>query len=233
MKKVLMICLTVGIILSMSITAFATTGGFISSPSGNKAPVLVEGTNESDGCEAELVITAYGDRDELSVEAREKIEEAYSIIAGTENITTLNEAVEDVAKKMGVSTSALAVSDMFDISITDCAEHDTHGHFDITLESETLKNFVCLLHYHEGSWHIIDNAEVTEGNEHLVFSEDDFSPFAIVVYSDISDDGDNVQNDIGWIIAAAIAVLLAIGIILWFIITKSGKDKKEEKKEEI
>lgn len=70
MKKIIMICLAIAMVASMGISVFATTGGFVSSPSGKPAPELVDGKNESEECVAKIVITAYSDRDKLSEDAR-------------------------------------------------------------------------------------------------------------------------------------------------------------------
>ena len=76
MKKVLMFCLVMVLAFSMSLTVAAVDGGFISSPSNEKAPVLVNYKNESEDCTAELVLCSYADRANLSDEARAAIEEA-------------------------------------------------------------------------------------------------------------------------------------------------------------
>ena len=180
MKKLFVLCLSLVLVAAMSTTMLAT-GAFVSSPSGNPAPELVAGTNSSEDCESELVITAYGDRADLSEEARQAMEAVYATIVGTEDLGTLNSGLAALAQSKGTTTANLAVSDLFDISATDCGDHEGHGHFDITLKAESLANFVCLLHYHDGAWHIVEGATVTNNGEHLEFDEDEFSPFAIVV----------------------------------------------------
>ncbi len=181
MKKLITICLAIAIVASLSLSVFATTGGFTSSPSGKPAPELVTGKNESDECVAELIVTAYVDRNELSEEARKEIEEAYADIAGTRDLATLADAIKQVATTKGVETTDLAVSDLFDISGTECDGHGNHGSFNITLKADTLANFVCLLHYGSNGWVVVENAHVGEDGKTLVFTEDEFSPFAIVV----------------------------------------------------
>lgn len=224
MKKIIMICLAIAMVASMGISVFATTGGFVSSPSGKPAPELVDGKNESEECVAKIVITAYSDRDKLSEDARKKIEEAYSDIIGTQDLSSLNGAIDDIAKKLGLNSSDLAVSDLFDISATNCDGHGDHGHFDITLKSDTLKNFICLLHYYDGEWHIVENAEVTHNGEHLEFDEDQLSPFAIVVSTGKAPvepaDTENSPMVVA-IIAAAVAVIV-------FVILLAFKRKKKE-----
>lgn len=237
MKKVLVLFLVAVMVASASISAFATDlGGFISSPSLKPAPELVSAENEDEACDAKLVITAYADRDTLSEKARKSIEEAYTIIRGTKDLSTLNEIVAKIAKQLGVEVTDLAVSELFDIDANGCTgEHDDHGHFDITLKAETLENFVCLLHYYNGEWRVIENALVTQNGEHLEFEEKEFSPFAIVVYTgdediDVPVSGDDTK--VGVIVAAAVAgvaVLSAIVFFILFLIKKEKGEKKEDK----
>lgn len=219
MKKIVTVFLAMLMMLALSVSAFAETGGFVSSPSKNQAPELLEGKNESEDCVAQLIITAYGNRDQLSSEARQTLESAYAMILGAEDLSALNPRIAEITKELGVDVKSFAVSDLFDISPTECNGHVEHGHFDITLKPETLKNFVCLLHYYNGEWHIVDNAEVTHNGEHLEFDEDEFSPFAIVVSTeDISNVGDSGNNGAGLgtmisnesIIAIIIFVLIAV-----------------------
>ena len=181
MKKIVMICLALIVMASMSLSVCANQGGFVSSPSANSAPTLEFGKNESEDCVSELSIAAFSDRDQLSEEARKNIEEAYAMIMGTQDLSTLNAGIADLAKALQVDVASLAVSDLFDISASSCEGHEDHGHFDITLKAETLTNFVCLLHYYNGEWEIVEGAEVTNNGEHLEFDVDEFSPFAIVV----------------------------------------------------
>ena len=227
MKKLLVICLAFVLAACMSVSVFATAGGFVSSPSGNTAPELIGGKNESNGCKATLIITAYGDRDQLSADTRQKIEEAYSIIIDTEDLTSLSGDVGTIAEDLGVKTSSLAVSDLFDISSTYCDGHENHGHFDIILKPDALKNFVCLLHYYNGEWHVVEGAEVTHNGEHLEFDAKELSPFAIVVSTE-EIPVRPAPNNIGRIIAVSASALAAVLIVAGIIILLVFKSKKEE-----
>lgn len=220
MKKLIMICLAIAMVASMGISVFATTGGFVSSPSGKTAPTLVDGKNESEDCVAELIITAYGDRDTLSEEARQKLEKAYSDIVGTPDLSSLSSAIAEIAEDMDVEVSDLAVSDLFDISATNCDGHGDHGHFNITLKAETLEKFVCLLHFCDGEWHIVENAEVTHNGEHLEFDEDQLSPFAIVVSTDKAPAD---PSGSAWIVVVIAIALVAAGVAAYFIFNHKKK----------
>lgn len=220
MKKVLAICLTLIMLIGISVPAFAE-GGFVSSPSGNQAPELIKGENESEGCEATVVITAYGDKHELSDETRKKLEEAYGIILSTEDLSKLTEDVKAAAEEAGVDVADLAVSDLFDISSTDCSAHADHGHFDIAIKHEYLDNFVCLLHYYNGEWRVVKDAKVTQNGEHLEFTEDEFSPFAIVVDAGAESPETGILDNI-WIY---IIIMVVSGVALYIIWRKTRKQQ--------
>lgn len=211
MKKFVLICMALVLVASMSVSAFAANGGFVSSPSGKPAPELIKGENESEDCEAQIIITSYSDRNQLDEETRQQLEVAYTEIVGTDYLAALNEMIAQIAAEKGVDPATLAVSDLFDISATDCSTHAEHGHFDITLKADTLANFVCLLHFYNGEWHVVENAEVTNNGEHLEFDEDEFSPFAIVVGTpSVGGDADDDSN-LGLIIGLCCAGAAVIG----------------------
>jgi hypothetical protein len=225
MKKVIIVCMVLMMVVSMTVLVFATPGAFVSSPSKNPAPELIEANNASENCEAEIIITAYGNRDQLSAEQRQMLEEAYAKIVGTQDVSTLNAQLAPLAAELGINTSDLAVSDLFDISATDCDGHSEHGAFDITLKADTLNNFVCLLHYTDGAWVIVDGAEVTNEGKHLEFTEDEFSPFVIVVST--TDIVPVPEPNNTWAIVLAVLLLLIIlALVVWYLYMRS--QKKEE-----
>lgn len=217
MKKLLTIGLTLILAVAMCVSAFAATGGFVSSPSGKSAPELVKYSAENNDCKAKLVITSYSDRDTLPDDVREKLEKAYNTIIANTDITKLNSAIAELATKKNIPASDLAVSDLFDISYYNCEDHEDHGYFDITFKAETLNNFVGLLHFNGEKWELITNAKVEGNGEHLTFTVDDLSPFAIVVNtgadnSDTPQTGDNTNT----IICVIVMVVCAVAIIvLW------------------
>lgn len=177
MKKFLAIILTVVMLLTMSITAFAA-GAFISSPSNNNAPTLVSGKNEDEDCKASLGITSYADRDKLSDEETKEMEDAYDQISSTDDPTTLSDALKDKAKKDGVNGNHLGVSDLFHIDYNNCDDHGDHGAFNITLDADTLENFYGLMRFDGKDWHMVDGAKVENGN--LVFTSKELGTFAVV-----------------------------------------------------
>ena len=227
MKRILMTCLVIVLAVCLCVPAFAedTNGGFTASPSGNSAPTLVGANNGCENCEAQLIITAYGDRDQLSEEALKAIEEAYAAIVDAEKLTSLNKKLAEIAKEKGVSPESLVVSDLFDISYVATEGHAAHGHYEITLKTKTLENFVTLLHYYEGEWLIVEGATTSTaaGYDYLTFSESKFSPFAIVVSTEqVKVEADEEKEEekpevpAGVIVAICVPAALVLGGAGWF-----------------
>lgn len=181
MKKILSFVLTIVMVVTMAVAVQAADNAFIISPSLKPAPTLISFKNQVEGCLSEIIITAYANRHTLPDDDRELIEKAYDTLAKTNDIGTLNSGLKALADKYKVSTADFAVSDLFDLRMTECDSHEEHGAFDLVIAPESLKNFVCLLHYYNGKWNIVDSAEVTNNGEYLKFTSDEFSPFAIVV----------------------------------------------------
>ena len=182
MKKLFAIALVTLTILLMVVPVAAEPGSFVSSPSGKAAPELVEVTCASEDCTAMLSICAYSDRDTLDAAAQAQLEAAYASITGTTDLGTLNEGIKALAEQIQITSDKLAVSDLFDISYTNCDSHDEHGEFTITLNPSMLENYACLLRYNGSSWELVEFSEVSEDGEHLTFVTADLSPFAIVVH---------------------------------------------------
>lgn len=212
MKKVLVICCALLMVMSMGAVAFAAPGSFVSSPTGNQAPTVVEFDKPED-CTAELVITPYGERADLPETLQNVIEKAYAEIRGTDDLTTLNAALAKLAESLKIAGTDLAVSDLFDIHMTGCDYHEEHKDFDIVLSSDMLHNFVGLLHMKgDGQWELIDNAKVVNG-EHLVFSVEGFSPFAIVVEEEGA--AQTGENNRTWLYVAIMAASATAMLIVW------------------
>lgn len=225
MKKILSICLMMALVVIMSVNAFAAPNGFVSSPSGTAAPDLVGATNESEDCTAGIIITPYSERDKLPKDVREKMEKAYEDIIDAADLTELNEDLAELAKEKGVDPEDLAVSDLFDISYSDCEEHDDHGHFDIVLKDSSLKGFVGLLHKNGDNWELVKDAKVKKvnGEWHLTFTTDDFAPFAIVV--DTSASSSSPQTGDNSMINLYAAILAAVVFALIVLLIQSRKQK--------
>ncbi len=228
MKKLLAVLVAVVVLMSTAVTAFAEPelGAFVQSPSNNLAPVIEGFEVESDDCEAVLAVTPYAERDDLSAEVKEELEAAYAEIRGTEDLTTLSEALAEVAEEKKIESKALAVSDLFDLQYTKCtpAKHaeGQHGTFKIRLKAETLENFVGLLHYTDEGWELVETAEVIE-EDILGFSCEEFSPFAIVVSTELPAVVEPEAANYNWL-----WIVLAVVAVIAFIIILAKRRKKDE-----
>jgi len=222
MKKVLVLCLTVVMIATMCVSAFAN-GIFVKSPSANKAPVIEEVEKESDDCTADLVLTPFGDRDKLPEEKKEILEIIYDAIVNIDKIDDavndavntikkeLKEVIKEVAEEKKIEEKVIAVSDLFDVSHHGCKDHDEHKGFTVRLKAETLKNFISLLHYENGSWEVIKDVTVNKDGT-ITFTGDMTGSYAVLVDSSKlpSDTGDN-SNIALWVMllsASALAIVL-------------------------
>ena len=217
MKKIVVICLSLVMLFSLSMTAFAA-GMFVSSPSGNRVPTLVGYMNGSPDCSLEIKITAYADRDTLPDYDREQIENAYwQIVNAVEDGNDFYKAVEVVANDLEMSVSSISVSDLFDISAFGCTNHGEHLGTTITLQSETFENFVGMLRLKDGVWESIEILEYNKENNTITFYVEDFSPFAILVDNDgggmppKTNDGHNAYL---WVMLTAAAgfMLVVVGM---------------------
>lgn len=210
MKKLLTVSLTLILALTLSISAFAT-GGFISSPTGNPAPE-VEKVEKDEDCFADIIVTPFADRNDLSEEKKALIEKAYKAIKDNSNLAALLPALKDVAEKAGIKPENLAVSDLFDISYHEDGDHGEHGAFTITLKSDALENFVALMCLTDEGWKLVD-AKLDETGKLLTLTEADLFAYAIVV--DATSEN-QPTGEIGvWVYLAGMVVsLAAICVIL-------------------
>ena len=147
MKKVLAICMMIAMVVSMNTGVFAAEGGFVSSPTGNPAPVLDDFTPSDESFEGEVVVESYADRENLPEEIRESFEKAYDDIAKADDLTELNVKDDLLAKTAAdkkVETENLAVSDLFDIHVTgsENVNYEGKSEFKITLSADTLNSLL-------------------------------------------------------------------------------------------
>lgn len=182
MKKIVVLCLALVMILSLNLAVFAAPNNFVSSPTGSQAPGVVEFTPSNDEFTGDLVITSFAGKDELSATLKALLEKAYDTIISTDDLTKLNADLAKIAADLKIDGKYLAVSELFDIHVTGYDPLDGHYSFDIVLSADSLKNFVGLLHMNkDGKWELISNAKVIANGDHLKFTVESLSPFAIVV----------------------------------------------------
>lgn len=228
MKKILAICLATIIAVCLSVGSFAAPGRFVSSPSGNPAPRLVSFEPTDDECTGQLVVIPYAERDALPADLKTLIETVYAEIAGTDDLTLLSADLSKLASDMNLDSKALAVSDLFDMHIVNCNQHEGHFNFNIVLSAETLDKFVALLHMNEnGEWELVENAKVTNNGENLEFSVKSFSPFAIVVNTegDVSEVPPETSDHAIIYFYAGIMLVAVLAIVVVFVVIKRRKQK--------
>ena len=215
MKKFLAICLTLIMVISITLSATAAPTGFVSSPSASQGPTVAEFTQKSDDCTAKLVITPYSNRESLPEEVLNAMNDAYNqVVNNGADLTKLNSALAALAKKNNIPAADLAVSDLFDITSYDCTDHDAHNGFDITLKDDSLKNFVALLHLKGGKWELVENAKVN--GSHLIFSVDSLSPFAVVVNNGNAVTSPQTGSNSRLVVYAFVMVLSAVCLaVVW------------------
>ncbi len=219
MKKIVSLVLAVLMIATLGLTVFAEDGGFVESPSGNRAPRIISFRPGSDKCTGELVVTAYAERYALEAEDLKAIEAAYDEIKFSADLTKLTDELADLAKEQNIPSRLLAVSDLFDAHLTGCPE-ENHGSITISLEADTLENFVGLLHRNNGTWELIENATV-EGKV-LTFTVETLSPFAIVVGTEEVGGGPAQTGDDSNLMLWTMLALVSCGAV----ITLSIKSRK-------
>ncbi len=222
MKKIITLIMAMVMVLS-SVTAFATNGGFVNSPSLNGTPAIKEFTNGSSSCTAEWIVTSYADRGTLSDEKKAEMEKAYGDIKGSANIEDLCSSLNGLA---GPGKN-LAVSDLFNLAYSDCDVHPEHGKTNFVVQASTLKDFKGLLCYNNNQWMLIDGATVD--GDLLKFATENFTIFAIVVEVDAAavdgpvDTGDSTR----FFLYGAVMLASLAGVVT--VVGMKARSKKEER----
>ena len=221
MKKALVICLTLALVLSLSVSALAIPGGFINSPSGNRAPVIETFKPLDDDCTANLIITIFGDRTNLPEDQRQPFEDAYDDIINTDDLTNLNKDLADLAGQLGIDKDKLGVSDLFDLGCEGCEDHEDHGKFKVTMDVDGLEHFVGVIYRDdEGNWHLVEDAKVKDGK--LEFTAEGYYPHAIVV--DTTEGKPSKTGDTNLIlICGAVMAVAAVGLAVVLVMRKKQR----------
>ncbi len=210
MKRVMFVCLALALVLSLSVSAFADNGGFVSSPTSTPAPEVESGT-VAGGAAVELVVTPVSGTDTLPEEQKTEMNKAYEEILENKDVTQLNTDLAAKVEDLGVKKEDVAVSDLFDLDVKNAAP--TTGKVTVKLKVN-IQNFVALLHMIDGVWTMVENAAYADGV--LSFEVDSFSPFAIVVDTKASTTtpptGDNSAL---WMFAALAVVSGAAVVVCW------------------
>lgn len=216
MKKLISVVLALVLALTLSVSALAAPNGFVESPTNQKGPEVVEGEG--------IVLTPFGDRDNLTDEERKALEDAYNSILNADNLGEICEALDELAKQTGIPVEDLIVSELFNISPEDASDNGD-GKYNVTLKDDSLGDFFALMQYVDGKWNLVGDAKVEDGK--LTFVATDLAaPFAIVVNPN-GDDGNSddivppTGEDNGMVTAIAIGGVSLVSLAgVYFVFKK-------------
>ncbi len=222
MKKLFALFLMLVMVFAMTVSANAAPGMFLQSPSLNKTPIIIEYYNSNGECLGKLFVTSYGDRNVLDLVERENLESAYNSIVNSSTVSSLNPQISDIAANLNISPDNLAISDLFNINMENCFDHDEHGYFSVKLKADTLDHFVGLMYFEDGEWHIVEDAKID--GDCLIFTTDVPRAMAIVVDVDSSFIEVPVTGDVfSWILVSIMAASAAGIIVLVIVYRKKVK----------
>lgn len=209
MKKLCSIVLMIAMVCTLAFSVNAAPGVFLSSPSNNRTPIIIDFECSDPNWKGEIYITSYGDRNVLDLIEREKFEKAYDSIRNSSSVSNLIPGISDIAANLNVPAEDLGISDLFHIGVSDI----TDGVFKIKLDSDTIKNFVGLVYFEDGEWKIVEDAYIDDDG-YLVFSTKLPGTYAIVVDVDNSIVDIPITGDaFSWALVAIMAVSAA-GIVV-------------------
>jgi hypothetical protein len=213
MKKIIAICLSFIIAASATVTVFAAPANFWGSPSGKPSPEIISFKSSDPNSTVQLILTPYSDRNDLSDGQIALLEKAYDSIRNAKSLTELNAELADVVAKLEIDSKYLAVTNIFDIHYV--GSDNQSQKFEIVLSVDELNNFVGLLHMNkDGVWELVSDAKIEQDGDHLVFSVDSFSPFAVVVDTtgESPRTGDSVMIISAIVLAVSVVALAAITV---------------------
>lgn len=226
MKKTFALVVTVILMLSACIPAFAVNGSFVGSPSNNSAPTVIDASSTVEGFSGNIVVIPFKNRDTLSAANKEKLEAAYKQIAETTDLSVLAPDIKSVAANAKVEVKDLAISDLFfayDGDIGEGAVANRSGTYTITLKCDNLDKFVSLLCFNDGKWTVIKDAKINaDGN--LVFTTDVLGVFSTVVSVDGSGAlKPQMGEKFPWVYVVVAGVSAAALVVLAVVAAKTKK----------
>jgi len=216
MKRVIALFMTIVLVFSMSLPAFAALGEFISSPTGVPAPELVDYKPVSPECTGKLVITPWAERFTLDDATRARLEQAYDDIINSQVINNqLKEEMKKFADAHNLALSDLAVGALFDISFYNCTHHEPHKGFIITLRPEIIDRLVGVIHLTENGWEMVEDT-IDETNKTVTFQVDTLSPFALVYNTNEGGSSSTGDSSNMWIyITLMVVSVSALGVVTY------------------
>ena len=209
MKKILASVMALVMVATLTVSVFAA-GAFLSSPTNNHT--TLEDYSFSDNCGAELILTPYGDRDQLDDATRKTLEEAYDSIASNSDLSKIVEGLKEYAESKSVDPSAVKVSDLFNLSYKGCDDHGNHT-YTAKMKPEYVKNFVGVMQYVDGKWILIKDVRIENG--YLIMTSSYYGPTAILVSG-----GSPVTGDAFPWIYVVLMVVSAAGLATVVVLSK-------------
>lgn len=177
-----------------------------------------------DGCHRKIVVTPYYLKETIeSDKSRSDIDIAYQMIMEAEHVSDLNSGVIPVANAKGATDDDLFIRDVFDITTYYCPLQGNT--IEITLTTEELSRYICLLHYVDGEFEIVPEAYVVIDDCHLYLRVDKLSPFAVVLASDYSYAPVSPAEDDGCIWHWYMIITLIITLIIDQLVHITDDDK--------
>lgn len=208
MKRVFAIFMVMILALSMSVAAFAAPDDFVESPSIQIVPDVEEFSPADDDCSAILVVTPFGDKEDLNDEMADELDNAYKDIIDADNLGDLCDELPE--------NNNLKVSDLFYVNTDGCQDHDGHKEFEVVLKDNDLKNFEGLMYRdNDGKWVLVENVKI-DGNK-LHFTLEDFdgsAPFAIVVDGEPSSTTGDIDYTYIYLTIMAVSAVALIALVI-------------------
>ena len=229
MKKLLVLCLALAMLVGSVMSVSAATTKYNPSPEKEEiSPKVISAEAGGKDFTPYVVITPYNRKDKAINEIREILEQSYKEITSEDDLLKLIPALRQIAEKLGYSSSNLSISDLFHIYCNEYVEAQD-GQMKIVLSAETFKGFVSLVCFKDNKWQIVDGATASkEGDEYyLSFTSAGFYPYAIVVHDgtpfnpESPDTGDTAS------LPAALAVMAVSAATLVAFCAKSKKKDNE------
>ena len=216
MKKIC--ALIVALLLLQLVSVFALAGGgFTSSPSLEKAPVLVESENIGESCSASISAYSYGERNNFDNLFAAIMMDAYDRVVGSEDLGSISPEVKALAEAYGVESNVLVASELFAVVINECEEHSDHS-FCVSVEPTVVENFAGLLSYNGVEWKLVET-ELKNGVLEFVVDED--AAYTILLH----DGTGRAPFQFTGITIIAAVVVAAAGVVLVYYRSKKGKNE--------
>ena len=150
--------------------------------------VEVESVEDETGIKYVLIVTPYQNYPTIADgKARADSPIAFTDITSYPVVSDYLPMIRPKARAIEVQPEDCFVYDVFDVTFYldegfRLTKSDNHGLVTLNLPWYVLDRFVCLLHYMDGEWSMVESARADKEKGLLHFSVRDFSPFAIIIH---------------------------------------------------